>query len=79
MASAADGAQVDTVRMASPPDCAWCDAADSLDELFCEHGVTYYTCTCCAKTTRVPYQGVPERTTARPEVLDISGTLVFEP
>ena len=61
-------------------DCAWCDAAQTLELLWTEMGVDYFRCSCCAKLTRVGRDGVSYRVTPHTEpAVDISGYLIDGP
>lgn len=63
------------------PDCAWCDAAETLDHVWTEMGVGYYQCTCCEKFTRVGHDGISQRIIepSREPACDVSGQLIDGP
>ena len=58
--------------MPADPDCAWCEAATTLEHVWTEMGSAYYICSCCGKQTLVDARGVAHR--VKPQVeCDVSG------
>lgn len=53
----------------TPPQCAWCDAADSLTEEWAEMGTVYYHCGVCSHRTRVDPKGLEHRAESRGEMV----------
>ena len=58
-----------------PPDCAHCDAAATLEPMYTEMGVTFYTCSCCGRTTRVDYAGRVQKSLP---AIDVNGNQMYE-
>ena len=56
-----------------PPQCAWCDAADSLKARVGLEA-PLYECSCCAKLTRVDEKNLAYR--AEPRRTDVSGHMI---
>lgn len=68
--------------MASAPvaDCAWCDAAASLEPVYSEMGVSFCTCSCCGKLTQVNHDGTRVRVSPRKaDEYDVAGALIDGP
>ena len=63
----------------SLPDCAHCSAASTLEPVYQEMGVTYATCSCCGKTTRVDHEGIAHKVEPRKDVRDVLGNVMFDP
>ena len=56
------------------PDCAWCDAADSLTEIVGLE-VRLFECSCCAKLTQVDEKNRAHR---EPRRTDVSGNQMYD-
>ena len=61
------------------PDCAWCSAAKTLEPIYTEMGVTFCTCSCCGKTTRVDSAGTAHKVEPRKDVRDCGGVVMYDP
>lgn len=62
---------------ATLPDCAWCDAANSLSVEWTEMGAKFCTCSSCAHRTRV-VDGVAYKSAPLERVLDVSGNQIYD-
>ena len=65
--------------MPTTPNCAWCEAVNTLEHVWTELGSDYYICSCCAKHTRVDEREGAQRVQPRREWLDVSGVQMFDP
>lgn len=59
------------------PDCAYCQAANTLEPIYVEMGVTFATCSCCGKTTRIDHEGIAHKVEPVKDVRDVNGTMMM--